>query len=161
MGCILSEGGAQGASSSRGPRAAPLAPAALRLGAPFSRYVLDFSDKPGLPSKYALAVSRREVLDFSDKPSLLSDYVPAASLRDRLIAERDLFEAGVPRPRAVLSEEEDACVGDYYARVVGEAERNVATLASLLPGTRWEDVSSIAIDFSEYVAALAKLERLG
>ena len=36
----------------------------------------------------------------------------------------------------------------------------MATLASLLPGTRWEDVSSIPTEDSEYVAALAKLERL-
>ena len=66
----------------------------------------------------------------------------------------------MPQSRAGRSKQEDACVRDYYARVVGEAERNVATLASLLPGTRWEDVSSIPIEDSEYVAALAKLERL-
>ncbi len=43
---------------------------------------------------------------------------------------------------------------------MSDAEKNVATLASLLPGTRWEAVSSIPTEDSEYDAALAKLKRL-
>ena len=48
VGFILSNGGAQGASSSQGPRAAPLAPAEIRLGPAFSRYAVDLSAKSPL-----------------------------------------------------------------------------------------------------------------
>ena len=74
---------------------------------------------------------------------------------------RDLFEAAAPLSRAAGSKDDHAGVlRDSYARVMSDAEKNVATLASLLPGTRWEDVSSIPIEDSKYVAALVKLERL-
>ena len=93
VGFILGEEVAQGASSSQGPRAAPLGPAEIRLGIAFSRYVLDFSDK-----------------------SALLEYIQAASLRDHIIAEKDLFEAAAPLSSAAGSKDDQAGVlRDSYA----------------------------------------------
>lgn len=117
----------------------PRAPAEIRLGPAFSRYAVDLSAK-----------------------SPLSDYVHATALRDRIAAERNLFfEAAAPVSRAAGSRPAHADIlRDSYTNVMSDAEKNVADLASSLVGKRWGEMSPASISNLEYLAALAKLERL-
>lgn len=117
----------------------PRAPAEIRLGPAFSRYAVDLSAK-----------------------SPLSDYVRATALRDRIAAERNLiFEAAAPVSRAAGSRHAHAdTLRDSYTNVMSDAEKNVADLASSLVGKRWGEMSPASISNLEYLAALAKLERL-
>ena len=116
----------------------PRAPAEIRLGPAFSRYAVDLSAK-----------------------SPLSDYVRATALRDRIAAELDLFEAAAPVSRAAGSRPAHADIlRDSYTNVMSDAEKNVADLASSLVGKRWGEMSPASISNLEYLAALAKLERL-
>ena len=126
VGFTFGEEDARGASSVPGfpPDSPPRAPAEIRLGLAFSRYVLDFSAK-----------------------GPLSDYVRASALKDRVTAERDLFETAVPPSSTAGSREDHAGVlRDSYAQVMDAAEKNVATRASSLLGMRWEEVSSVPIE---------------
>ena len=111
----------------------------IRLGPAFSRYAVDLSAK-----------------------SPLSDYVRATALRDRIAAERNLiFEAAAPVSRAAGSRHAHAdTLRDSYTNVMSDAEKNVADLASSLVGKRWGEMSPASISNLEYLAALAKLERL-
>jgi len=117
----------------------PRAPAEIRLGPAFSRYAVDLSAK-----------------------SPLSAYVHATALRDRIAAERNLFfEAAAPVSRAAGSRPAHTDIlRDSYTNVMSDAEKNVADLASSLVGKRWGEMSPASISNLEYLAALAKLERL-
>ena len=103
----------------------------------------------------------RYAVDLSAK-SPLSDYVHATALRDRIAAERNLFfEAAAPVSRAAGSRPAHADIlRDSYTNVMSDAEKNVADLASSLVGKRWGEMSPASISNLEYLAALAKLERL-
>ena len=134
VGCILGEAAIPDTHDSP-----PRAPAEIRLGPAFSRYAVDLSAK-----------------------SPLSDYVRATALRDRIAAEQNLlFEAAAPVSRAAGSRHAHADIlRDSYTNVMSDAEKNVADLASSLVGKRWGEMSPASISNLEYLAALAKLERL-
>jgi hypothetical protein len=133
VGCILGEAAIPDTHDSP-----PRAPAEIRLGPAFSRYAVDLS---------------------ATRP--LSDYVRATALRDRIAAELDLFEAAAPVSRAAGSRDDHTnTLRDSYTKVMSDAKKNVGALASSLFGKRWGEVSPVPMQNLEYLAALAKLERL-
>ena len=133
VGCILGEAAIPDTHDSP-----PRAPAEIRLGPAFSRYAVDLS---------------------ANNP--LSVYIRPTALQDRMAAELKLFEAAAPVSRAAEIRHAHADIlRDSYTNVMNDAEKNVADLASSLVGKRWGEVSPASIQNLEYLAALAKLERL-